>query len=174
MSKKRYKLEQCQLDDLPLLREVGLQAFTEAFAAQTNKADFDKYVAMAFEPALLAQELDSPASAFYFAKRGGQVAGYLKVNHPPAQTEAFGDNCLEIQRIYSLSAYYGSGVGEALLEKAFEVAGAHQYDFVWLGVWEENPRAIRFYKKHGFEVFGSHPFLLGTDLQTDLLMRKLC
>ena len=44
---------------------------------------------------------------------------------------------------------------------------------IWLGVWEENNKAIAFYKRHGFEVFGSHPFKLGGDLQRDLLMKRL-
>lgn len=159
-------------DDLAVLLEVGLQAFKEAFGAQNNKADFDAYVAKAFEPSVLAAELDTAASEFYFAKVNDQMAGYLKVNHPPVQQEDFGNNCLEIQRIYSLAAFYGLGVGSALMQRSIEIAQAHNYDFIWLGVWEHNPRAIRFYQKQGFEIFGSHPFLFGTDLQTDLLMRK--
>jgi ribosomal protein S18 acetylase RimI-like enzyme len=41
----------------------------------------------------------------------------------------------------------------------------------WLGVWEDNHRAIRFYEKNGFEKFDSHPFILGESKQTDLLMK---
>ena len=41
---------------------------------------------------------------------------------------------------------------------------------LWLGVWEHNARAIRFYEKCGFRDAGSHPFLLGNDLQTDRIM----
>jgi diamine N-acetyltransferase len=172
VEKNKRAIVPCLPNDWPTLLEVGLLAFTEAFAAQNTKADFDSYVAQAFAPALLRQELENPASEFYFAKTGNEVAGYLKVNHPPAQGEDFGGNCLEIQRIYCLAAHYGNGIGEVLLNKAIELALEKQYGFVWLGVWEENPRAIRFYHKHGFEVFGSHPFLFGTDLQTDLLMRR--
>lgn len=162
----------CGQDDLAVLLEVGLQAFSEAFESLNNKADYDAYVAMAFDPAVLAAELAIPASEFYFAKVNDQVAGYLKVNHPPVQQEDFGNKCLEIQRIYCLSDYYGQGVGNALMQQSIEIARAHHYDFIWLGVWEHNPRAIRFYQKQGFEVFSSHPFLFGSDLQTDLLMRK--
>ena len=171
VEKKQIEIVPCLPKDMALLREIGLRAFTEAFAAQNKKADFDAYVAKAFDEELLANELAVQASEFYFAKIGGQVAGYLKVNHPPVQQEDFGNNCLEIQRIYSFAAHYGQGVGEVLMKKALEIARENSYCFVWLGVWEENPRAIRFYHKHGFEVFGHHPFLFGSDLQTDLLMR---
>ena len=44
-------------------------------------------------------------------------------------------------------------------------------DYVWLGVWEENPRAISFYKKNGFEEFDKHIFKLGNDEQTDIMMK---
>jgi ribosomal protein S18 acetylase RimI-like enzyme len=46
------------------------------------------------------------------------------------------------------------------------------YDVFWLGVWEHNTRALAFYRKWGFEVFGSHIFQLGEAQDTDLLMRK--
>ena len=172
LEKSEIEIVPCGPADLAELREFGLQSFTEAFAAQNKPSDFEAYVSGAFDPAVLERELLVGASEFYFSKKDGQTAGYLKVNHPPAQDEDFGKNCLEIQRIYTVATYYGQGPGEALLKKAIEIARSHSYDFVWLGVWEHNPRAIRFYRKHGFEVFGQHSFLFGSDLQTDDLMRK--
>jgi ribosomal protein S18 acetylase RimI-like enzyme len=43
---------------------------------------------------------------------------------------------------------------------------------LWLGVWERNARAIRFYQKHGFADIGTQVFRLGTDLQTDRVMSR--
>jgi ribosomal protein S18 acetylase RimI-like enzyme len=165
-------IEKFGVERVDLLLEVGLAAFKAAFESDNDPKDFNDYVSKAFDLNVLDEELRNGASEFYFAKRNKEIAGYLKLNHPPAQGENFGNCCLEIQRIYSLPAYYGKGVGEALMEKSIAVAREHSYDFVWLGVWEHNPRAIRFYVKQGFEVFGSHPFLFGSDLQTDLLMRR--
>lgn len=167
------EIVQCQKKDLELLREVGLVTFSAAFEAENTPEDYEAYVSQAFDRVTITKELDQPASAFFFAKTTeGDVVGYSKLNFPAAQQEHFGDDCLEIQRIYSLPAFYGLGIGKALMEHAFEIARQHGFSFVWLGVWEHNPRAIRFYEKHGFEVFGQHPFLFGSDLQTDLLMRK--
>jgi ribosomal protein S18 acetylase RimI-like enzyme len=45
--------------------------------------------------------------------------------------------------------------------------------YVWLGVWEENSRAINFYKKNGFIEFDKHIFKLGDAEQTDIMMRKI-
>ncbi|MNF16430.1 Protease synthase and sporulation negative regulatory protein PAI 1 [compost metagenome] len=53
-----------------------------------------------------------------------------------------------------------------------EVAVQEQVLYIWLGVWEENKRALRFYEKNGFTVFDKHIFRLGNDEQTDLMMKK--
>jgi ribosomal protein S18 acetylase RimI-like enzyme len=164
-------IEKFGVESVDLLLKVGLETFSAAFEADNDPNDYQAYVSKAFDVEVLKAELGNEASEFYFAKQNGEIAGYLKLNHPPAQGEDLGKYCLEIQRIYSLPAFYGKGVGEAMMEKSIAVAKENNYEFIWLGVWELNPRAIRFYEKKGFEVFGSHPFLFGSDLQTDLLMR---
>jgi ribosomal protein S18 acetylase RimI-like enzyme len=95
----------------------------------------------------------------------------LKINRGEAQTEKKEDNSLEIERIYVLEKFQGRRVGQMLFQKAVEIAKLNQKDYIWLGVWEKNEKAIQFYLKNGFEVFDKHIFKLGVDLQTDLLMR---
>ncbi len=164
-------LVRCGLDDLGVLRDFGLRAFKEAFESQNNPDDFEAYIKKAFDLEQLRAELANPASLFFFAKNGAEVVGYLKVNFSGAQSDPQGENCLEIERIYTLKAYYGQGVGDVLMNKVMEIAKANQCDFIWLGVWEKNLRGIRFYEKHGYRIFGKHDFWIGNDLQTDLLMR---
>ncbi|MCV4601022.1 GNAT family N-acetyltransferase, partial [Escherichia coli] len=79
---------------------------------------------------------------------------------------------IELSRLYSHQKFLGKGVGQRLLEECFRFAGSEGFDVIWLGVWEYNPRARRFYEKNGFRYVGSHIFQLGTDAQTDLLMQK--
>lgn len=112
-------------------------------------------------------------SQFYFAEKDGEVFGYLKVNFAEAQTEAQEQiDALEIKRIYVLQQYHGSEVGQKLYEQALEIARNRKATYLWLGVWEENSRAIRFYQKQGFIEFGQHIFQLGDDAQRDVLMKK--
>ena len=98
--------------------------------------------------------------------------GYLKLNTARAQTEPQAANALEIERIYVLGSYHGGGVGQALYHHAMSVAEDRKASYVWLGVWEHNHRALRFYEKNGFIAFGTHIFQLGNDQQTDILMQK--
>ena len=97
--------------------------------------------------------------------------GYLKINLGPAQTELKDSNSLEIERIYVLKSYFGKKVGQLLYEKAASIAKELKLKYIWLGVWEKNERALQFYKKNGFVEFDQHQFVLGEDVQNDILMK---
>ena len=51
-----------------------------------------------------------------------------------------------------------------------DAAAARGAQTMWLGVWERNFRAQKFYRKFSFADIGTHTFVLGHDRQTDLLM----
>lgn len=158
--------------DLAQLQQIGRQTFFETFAASNSEENMRSYLAEGFSAEKLLAELHNPHSAFYFAELDNAVIGYLKVNTGSAQTEQQKGNALEIERIYVLQAYHGKKVAQALYDQAMQLATHAQTDYVWLGVWEENPRAIRFYQKNGFVAFDQHVFKLGDDEQTDILMKK--
>ena len=157
--------------ELPALRRLARQTFGEAFAEANTPEDLQKYLDAAFTESKLRAELEEVLSAFYFATIDGQPVGYLKVNVGAAQTELQDSQSLEIERIYVLAAYWGRGVGPVLLQEALRLAKTQGKRYLWLGVWEHNPRALRFYEKNGFVAFGTHSFRLGDDEQTDILMR---
>ena len=129
------------------------------------------YLDKAFSEEQLHKELSNPESEFYFAKDGQEVLGYLKINVGSAQTECKEENSLEVERIYVSKDFQGKKIGQLLFQKGMELARQKHMDFVWLGVWEKNTKAIRFYEKNGFKAFDSHSFMLGSDEQTDILMR---
>jgi diamine N-acetyltransferase len=160
------------LKDISDLQEIGRKTFSETFAERNTEEDMAKYLDESFSIEKLSHELDDNDSEFYFAISSQQVIGYLKLNVGKAQTELKDGESLEIERIYVLREYHGKGVGQVLYDKALQVAKQKQMKYIWLGVWEENPRATRFYQKNGFVAFGKHIFKLGDDEQTDILMRR--
>lgn len=166
------ELKQCGPEDLARLREIAEQTYRETFAPHNSRADMDAYVAEAFSVERLRHELRNAHSAFFLALEEGGAVGYMKLNDGPAQTEPDLDGSLEIERIYMLAACHGNGGGRQMLDHAVARAMAAGKDFIWLGVWEHNHRAIRFYEKNGFARFGMHPFRMGEDVQVDLLMRR--
>jgi ribosomal protein S18 acetylase RimI-like enzyme len=158
--------------DLDLLQQISKQTFTETFAHNNSADSINKYLSTALSAEKLSTQLNEKNSNFYFAMLGDQIIGYLKLNFGNAQTDIKENNGVEIERIYVLSQYHGLKVGQFLYEKAMEVAAHKGADYVWLGVWEKNPKAIRFYEKNGFLQFDQHAFYLGDEQQTDIMMKK--
>jgi ribosomal protein S18 acetylase RimI-like enzyme len=166
-------IKKVTLNDLDELQKISRQTFAETFSAGNTEANMSKYLEEGFSLEKLTAELNNEASEFYFAVLDHNVIGYLKLNVGQSQTEIKDDKSLEIERIYVLQEYHGKKVGQVLYEKAMEVSEQISADYVWLGVWEENPRAISFYKKNGFVEFDKHVFKLGDDEQTDIMMKKV-
>lgn len=160
------------LEDLEKLQEIGRQTFEETFSESNSEENMRNYLEEGFSKEKLTAELTNKDSEFYFAILNDEVIGYLKVNFGESQTELKDSSALEIERIYVLKEFHGKRVGQVLYDKATEIAKQKSSEYVWLGVWEKNSRAISFYKKNGFAEFGQHIFRLGDDEQTDIMMKK--
>lgn len=173
MQSGSYRIQSVSLEGLAELRQLSIDTFVDTFSKQNNPDNMEAYLDKAFNEAQLKSELENPDSFFYFIKSGDTTLGYLKLNTRAAQTDKVLDSALEIERIYIIQSAHGQGFGKALIEFAIEEARKRSLLCIWLGVWERNEKAIAFYKSYGFEVFDTHPFKLGDDMQRDLLMKRL-
>lgn len=159
--------------DIVSLQTIGRQTFYETFADQNSSADMQAYLDNNLSLDKLTTELADNNSQFYFALLDNNIIGYLKINFGDALTEIKHAHSIEIERIYVLKEFHGIGIGQLLYDKAIDIARQKRIDYVWLGVWEKNRRAISFYKRNGFVEFDKHVFQLGSDKQTDILMKLL-
>jgi diamine N-acetyltransferase len=159
------------LYDIDQLQKIGRLTFQETFSASNSEENMKNYLKEGFSEEKLTAELKDENSEFYFATLDDEVIGYLKLNFGESQTELKDNKALEIERIYVSKEFQGKSVGQLLYDKAIQIAKQKNSHYVWLGVWEENPRAIRFYKKNGFVAFDKHIFKLGDDEQTDIMMK---
>lgn len=165
------QIRKLNISDLENLQKISIQTFRETFEDVNTEENMKKYLTEKLSLSQLKYELENPNSEFFFAENENKILGYLKLNFKNAQTEKVDENHLEIERIYVLKEFFHLKIGQILFDKALEIGRKKKLEFVWLGVWKENHRAIRFYEKNRFKVFGKHDFLLGEDVQTDLLMK---
>ena len=158
------------VDDASTLAELGASTFTETFAEANTPEDFATYMAASFGEAIQRAELEDANTTVFLAERDGEAVGYIMVREGRTPSCVAVDDALEIARLYARRATLGTGVGATLMQRALAEAADRGKDAVWLGVWERNARAIRFYETWDFHPAGTQPFLLGSDLQTDLVM----
>ena len=165
-------IKKCTLQDLESLRRISIETFRQTFADSNTEENMTAYLDSAYNEKKLYKELSNPDSSFFFILVDECLAGYLKINEFPSQTDINDIDSLELERIYILKNFQGAGLGKDLLEHTISVAIERGKKYIWLGVWEHNERAKRFYQKNGFYRIGAHSFVVGDDVQTDYVMRK--
>lgn len=158
-------IRRASADDAAALAAFGERTFTDTFASHNTPEDMQSYVASAFGEQQQHRELTDRDVLALIAEEDGTMLAYAMLRRD-------GD-AVEIVRFYVAREHHGRGLAHSLMTHTIEEAATHFHAArIWLGVWERNPRAIAFYEKCGFRTTGSHPFLLGSDLQTDLIMER--
>jgi len=155
-------------DDAATLAALSLKTFVDTFAPHNNAADMDSYTSGAFGESQQRRELETDGIVTLLGEENGEAIAYAQIKHTPGAPH--GD--VEIARFYVDQSHHGRGIAQMLMDAVDAQARLLGAARIWLGVWEHNLRAISFYRKCGFVHCGSHPFILGTDLQTDWDMTR--
>jgi len=159
-------------DDVDMLRQLSIVTFSDTYAEYNTKADMQLYITQHFNREILLSELNSEENFFFLVMFNHEPAGYIKLGTSHELPQLKNKKSIELERIYVVKHLQGTGLGNRLIQYGVEFAQGKGCDTIWLGVWKKNEKAIGFYRKYGFEVFGEHEFILGTDEQTDWLMKK--
>ncbi|MDU6039834.1 MAG: GNAT family N-acetyltransferase [Clostridium butyricum] len=170
---ENFLIKECSLEDIEKIKYISEKTFYETFSNENTKEDMENYLKENFSYGQVESEIKNKGSRFYIVQNNEEVVAYMKINFDKAQTETGHDNTLEVQRIYVLQEYKSKSIGKMLMKKAIEIGKNNNLNYIWLGVWEQNINAIKFYEKQGFEKFDTHIFKLGEDEQTDNLMKLI-
>ena len=169
---EKLRIKVACVKDAISLAKLGKDTFTETYAEFNSKENFQKYVRRSFSRKSTMEQLEDNGSFFLIAYLNDKQVGYAKLleNNKPFHDKSI--NAVELERIYVLKEHQGHGIGKTLLDKCLAFAELRKYPVMWLGVWEQNMSALKFYQRQGFVVFGSHVFELGDEEQNDYLMKK--
>ncbi|MEZ4793526.1 MAG: GNAT family N-acetyltransferase [Gelidibacter sp.] len=168
---KNLTYRKCGLNDLEILTAISRETFVEAYEKDNNPDDFKTYIDSAFSSNQIESELLNPNSEFYFIYLNKTLVGYFKLNEKDAQGEDYGNQSLELSRIYLLKEFQGQDIGRLTLLKIIALANEKDKSWLWLSVWQLNVNAVRFYERHGFVKYDTQVFHVGNDPQMDWLMR---
>jgi len=169
---KKVTIRVATKEDAGLIADLSRKTFFGAFAPFNTKADMEKFMNEQFTREKLMDEVGAETNIFILAYIDNDVMGYAKMMHSANPEQLVDVHAIEIARIYVTDQLIGKGVGSLMMDWCISHAKALKKQIIWLGVWENNRRAIDFYTKWGFEKFGEHEFILGNDVQTDWLMKK--
>lgn len=158
--------------DAVLVAALAERTFREAFSAQNPPDEMDRHCRAHFGEAIQKDEIAAADRLTLLAESRGRPAGFaqLRWTEPPGCVDGSAPG--EIQRFYLLQEFHGTGVAATLMAACLAALRKRGSGVAWLGVWEENPRAIAFYRKQGFAEVGRKVFMVGTDPQRDLVMAR--
>ncbi|MBL7926773.1 MAG: GNAT family N-acetyltransferase [Bacteroidia bacterium] len=166
------QIKEAAANDANLLCQLGAQTFEQAYGDVKDANDISAYIIQAFIATDIAHTISGKQATYFIAYFNNEAIGYTKLrtdrlheNLNPAQAN------LELERIYVCKEFWKQQVGAALMQHAIMFGKQNNFDVLWLGVWQQNHRAIAFYKKMGFEIIGTKKFYVGTEENDDYVMQ---
>ncbi len=162
-------IRRATIADAVKLSAISIQTFYDTFISTCTEEDMNAFLKEYFNIKQVQLELNNENDFYYLAELNGKVVGYCRwmedyTNFPVMKQW----KSLELKRIYVLGEFHGKGVAQQLMNFVIQSAKKNQYQVVWLGVWEHNYRAQKFYEKYSFVHSGhTHDFPIGSTAQTD-------
>lgn len=162
--------------DVPAIVDIGRRVFSASFAHTMTSLDLVTYLDETYTPKHVLRNLGDAAQTWFVATTTdvqSTLAGFAVLRR--GASEPVVDpypKPIELLRMYVDSPFHGTGAARMLMEAGIEHARREGYQTLWLGVYEENAKAKRFYDKFGFRHVGAHDFVTGETVTTDLLMVK--
>jgi diamine N-acetyltransferase len=162
-------IRRVKIDDAAILAMLSKKTFFDTFTGTCTPKDMDDFLEAYYNEEQVAKELSNENDFYFFADVDGVPAGYIRFMEDYSNFDMMKKwKALELKRIYVLQEFFGKGVADKLLDFVQGFCTIKHYEVLWLGVWENNVRARRFYEKNGFINSGyTHNFPLGSTPQTD-------
>ena len=165
------RISQINIQQVHLLQKTSIETFSLAFAKDNTPENLVDYYGKSFSIEALLEQINDLNSRFYFIYDEDKLAAYFKINIGESQTEIGANDGMELERLYIYPEHQSKKIGAFIVNEVKIKALLEDKKYIWLGVWENNLRAIKFYQKQGFIKFDSHIYYLGNDPQNDWMMR---
>ena len=172
MISQKLKIRRATIDDAILIASLGARTFEASFGADNRLEDMEQYLSLSFSETHIEAQLSDLSSIFLLAYEKCKAVGYVMLRVSKKPISVNGSKPVELVRLYIEEEIIGKGYGSALMNSCLEEAKKKGHRTIWLGVWEKNLRAIRFYEKWGFKKVDTKDFVLGSDLQHDHIMAR--
>ncbi len=165
-------IHQANLDDAKRLSLLAEQTFRDTFGPLNTVENMTLFCQSAYGESIQTAEIANPNMVTLLVDHQTELIGYAQLHWGPAPACVTAERPGEIQRFYVQNGWHGKGIAQSLMNACIEAMQQKGADVVWLGVWENNPKAIAFYKKCGFVAVGEQVFPLGNDPQRDIVMAR--
>lgn len=163
------QIRRVELKDAEVLSALSKKTFYDTFTGTCTEQDMQQFLDEYFNVEVVNKELSDVSDFYFFIEVDGVPAGYLRLKEDYSNFDLMKQwKALELKRIYIDIPFHGKGLAQELIAFTENFVQEHNYEVLWLGVWEHNYRAKKFYEKMGFTDSGHmHDFPIGSTPQRD-------
>jgi ribosomal protein S18 acetylase RimI-like enzyme len=148
-----------------IISSIGKQAFGSAFGNLFNSKDeLREYLDYTYDVTKISKSIEKESNIFFVAFVENVPVGFAKVKKNSLNDQIESISQMELQKIYVLPYYHGSGAGPALMRAVLDLAVDVCPDYMWLDTHITNAKAIHFYEKYGFQKIGKYYFMIGSQM----------
>jgi diamine N-acetyltransferase len=167
-----WTIRKAESNDGLRLAALAEKTFRDTFGADNSAADMDQHCLETYNATIQTREILDPNIDTFVSEFENNLIAYAQLSWLEAPSYITAQRPVEIRRFYVDSPWHAKGIAGALMARVLEHVAVKNADQIWLGVWEHNPKAQRFYQKMGFLEVGDHVFQLGNDPQRDLIFSR--
>lgn len=164
-----------QLNDAAQVAQLGSFVFSASFGHSVEPHELQTYLDESYSVTATAADISNPQKDMIVATKEGNeeiIAFALLTRGTSEPCVEHLQNTVELQRIYVHPSTHGQGVGKLLADRLENMARGQKFQYIWLGVWEENHQAMKAYEKWGYKKVGEHDFTIGQIVQRDHILLK--
>jgi len=138
--------------------EIGKKSFIASHNKSGSEKDINAFVKMYYTPLSITQELKKPTNNYFLISQNSALFGFSNIELNCKNSNIPSQNSSKLDRIYFLEEAFGKGFGKILLKFNIDFSIKNEQEGIWLYTWTGNHRAIKFYKKNGFEIIGNYDY----------------
>ncbi|WP_291044915.1 GNAT family N-acetyltransferase [Herbiconiux sp.] len=171
------RVRRARPEDSGIVSAVAAETFELACPPGTAPEAIAAFIADKLSEPTFSEHLRGGTHTVLLADVDGEIAGYtMLIAGEPADPDVAATvtarPTIELSKCYVRRTFHGLGVATTLMEASLAFAAEAGAASIWLGVNQQNARAIRFYEKRGFAKVGTKTFLVGDELHDDFVLEQ--
>lgn len=165
------QIRKAKINDAKVLAELGAKTFYDTFRPFHSEEDMQQYIRKSYSLEQIEANFKNENIVYFIAFDNELPVGYIKLIRNGSDQKLETKKNIELEKIYVLKEYFDKKVGKELMNEAISFSKNENFETLFLGVWQDNNRAIIFYEKFGFTVYATRIFQLGKTICDDYLMK---
>lgn len=166
-----FNIRAATFNDAAALAAIGATTFYHTFRPYNTEDDMQGYLLKSYSLKLIEANLRDSKIHYFLCEEEDLCVGYIKLLEGTTY-EGIDEHAIELEKIYVMHSHFGTNAGKMLMQKAIDFALERGFTALFLGVWQENKRAVSFYLKNGFNTVTTRQFKLGEKICDDFIMMK--